>query len=68
MAERRCGTCGLWCEKGEDRFGAWGPCSWEPPPIPVGWVLRHVEPYTYSFSGTDCLCWRPHEEKGESDV
>jgi len=67
MPDRRCGTCGLWCDdswwplNGVER----GDCNWAPTePVPV-FVLRST--VTFESDGTDCPCWRPREEKGESD-
>lgn len=67
MAERRCGTCALWKES-PPTPNIIGKCKWFPRVLPASWDWS-VDPlqHTAATDGTGCPCWRPREEKGESD-
>ena len=69
MAERRCGTCGIWDSSGfinEANISKRGVCQWFPSEA-WPWMIRIGSMTTFESDGTDCPCWRPREEKGEDD-
>jgi hypothetical protein len=80
MTERRCGTCGLWeikifstgdCLATVDQqlLDDARIALQQIPPCYAPEPLRFLNSrcMTTSKDGTDCPCWLPREEKGESD-